>query len=235
MKVGNRTLVGLLLILVIAFGYEGGMYASAYMNETIQSIPFPESKYVNLLEGLQAAGYTFVLPSEICYLNSHGGIPNKTAMIVHYADVSLHGLPMFVSVETQLGIRSGIYPRADMDWFSRNVLYFQQLQAEGWEIGFTNDMLSEASGNVTQAKILFTAELAYMRMFFNVTTVRYHGDEFNNQIHNNLYMRPYYSGLGLCNVSDWGNATYIQDTHHDFIDSGVRTGFIALEIHTDWW
>ena len=156
-------------------------------------------------------------------------------MIVHYVDISFHGAPMFVSVERALGVRSAFYPRADMDYFTQNVLYLQGLQAEGWEVGFTNDMLSRADGNVTQARILFTHELAYMRGFFNVTTVRYHGDELNNAIHNNLYMLPYYAGFGLCNVSDWPNATYIQDTHHVYIDSGQRPLFIVLQLHTDWW
>jgi hypothetical protein len=222
-RITNVLLVLTIILTATYFGY--GLAA-----ERFTWIPYPESKYVNLLTALKAEGYSFVLPRDVCT----NGIVGKTVMIVHYADTSIHGAPMFVNVEQNLGIRSAFYLRADVDYFTQSILYFQELQTRGWEIGFTNDMLSRASGNVTQAKILFIHELAYMRSFFSITTVRYHGDEFNVNIHNNVYMLPFYQALGLCNVSDWPGASYVKDTNHVYMDGG-RGQLVILELHTDWW
>jgi hypothetical protein len=200
---------------------------------------FLPSLYLSLLQNLTTEGYRFVLPQEVLGKNVTG----KVAVVIHDVDLRWQGAEVLVSVEKQMGIRSCFFLRPDAEYFDQAIPYFQGLQAEGWEIGMHYDALSRSMDNLTQANTLFTAQLAYMRTFFNVTLTHYHGDGFlGNQslLIRNYWLYGNYTGqwksLGLEDMQTMpAPFTYITDVNGVWHNPPQRLDILFINIHGDWW
>lgn len=195
--------------------------------------PYPAARYRNLLERLIADGYVFILPRHYGCVNS-----SKLAIIVHDVDFSVSGVAVFISIESEMHIKSGFYIRPDADYFTQNVEYFQALEQQGWEIGFHYDCLSRSSGDLSQASRLFEAQLVYLRTFFNISTTRYHGDSYNlNIVNRDLYVlnQNIWRQNGLKEISNLEGWSYISDTNHQWSQPEKLGNFVLINLHSDWW
>jgi hypothetical protein len=184
----------------------------------------------NIITKLQGEGYVFVLPSD--YFK--GARYPKTALLIHDVDFTALGAPVFAEIERSMGVRSAFYLRPDAEWYTQNIAYFQNLEHQGWEIGFRYDCLSRSGGNRTLAMRLFAAQLAYMREFFNVSTTDYHGDDFNLSIFNyDLYSKQGWDALGLNEVYSL-NCSYVTDSNNVYLEPEAFGNLVVIQLHTDW-
>lgn len=216
-------ILSLVFILIGVVGYI--YYTQIYL--------FSEANYENTLRGFLEHGYSFVLPFE--WNNK-----SKIVVLVHDCDANINGVKTFVKVERKLGVRSTFFLRVDAEYFTEQIAYFQQLEHEGWEIGFHYDCLSRANGNMTLALIMLKAQITYLRTFFNVTTTRYHGDIYNFSIGNDhLYQQNQqeWQQLGLREISnnmpsEW---QYYADVNKAYPNIEYNKTKILLNLHSDWW
>jgi len=222
-----RALILLILILPFMGYFEYWNYP--YL---VQAFPFPASQYRNLIESLKADGYRFILPRD--YTGHEQG---KVAIIRHDVDIKYNSV--LIDVERSEGVRSAFYLRPDGDYFTQSISFFEGLQAQGWEIGFHYDSLSRSSGNFTQAITLFSAQLQYLRMFFNISTVTAHGDNYDANFNDNYLLYANLQNIILSlHVSDFSGlagATVVQDTDHIWSNPDTKGWLVLVAIHTDWW
>jgi hypothetical protein len=190
------------------------------------------SREKTLVLHLQELGYKFMLPKDYFAMGASG----KVALLIHDADFSLGGLETFMQIERDLGVRSAFYPRPDTEWFSQSVMRLQNVEVEGWEIGFQYDCLSRASENRSVAMDLFMGQLGYMRSLFNVSTTDYHGDSFDLSILNlDLYDAQVWGKLGLHEVYMLEGFSYFSDTNNVLVSPiEPLEDLLVVQLHTDW-
>lgn len=172
-------------------------------------------------------------------ITSAGTPSGKVAILIHDGDFENAGFEAFMEIERELGVKSAFYPRPDADFYSTAIGGYQAAQAAGWEIGFQQDALSRSGGNRTLAMQLFDAQLAYMRVFFNVTTTSCHGDSYNLTINNEaLYDRGVWTDRGL--IGDvyspdfFGKASYFSDSNNILVEPEKLGDLVLVQLHTDW-
>jgi hypothetical protein len=201
------------------------------LTQQIPFIPYNPDQYSSLLTQLQHLHYRFIQPDQ---LNTTSG---KRVIVLHDVDYDIHGAKTFVAIERKLGIRSTFFLRPDADYFTQSIPYFQNLERQGWKIGYHYDVLSRSNNNYTQARLLFIAQLTLMRAFFNITMTRAHGDDYNYTTHNiNFYNATLWHSLGLQDFSTVkAPNTWMKDTNHILIEPTITTDLVVIEFHSDWW
>ncbi len=193
--------------------------------------PFNPKTYNDLLRNLRDEGYTFLLPRD--YHNQSG----KIAIIIHDADMNTQGVATFIRVENEYGIKSCFYLRPDAEYFTKTIQPFQQLETQGWEIGFHYDCWSRTYPDKAEAQQLFQAQLALLRTFYNVSTTHAHGDEYNFNVNNaELYNASLWHSMSLLtDTSTFKGFTEISDSNHQLSDAWALTDRMLILLHTDWW
>ena len=200
-----------------------------------KSLELNRHKYRSILNEVLDAGYVFVLPNEY-----EGTTHEKTAILFHDCDFNLNGIPVFVGVERELDIKSAFYIRPNSQYFFTNIERFQALEMHGWEIGFHYDTLSKSNGDMSEAVFKFTEQLKLLRGYFNIFTVRPHGDKYNFSIYNR---ELFYQNTNLetdAKIDDLTfnqTYTYIKDTNNKIVfppESDWET-LIIMNFHSDWW
>jgi len=195
--------------------------------------PFDKNIYVNLLERLRQKHK--LLPMRQYFSL---GKPADVAVLTHDVDYKVEGLKALTLVEKEFNVRSTIFIRFDAYYLTQNLAYFQQLEREGWEIGFHYDSLSRTNGNMTEALKLFQSQLAFFRSYFNISSVSYHGDvEYDVATFNgNLYLE----NIDL--FHEWGlrerlevEGEYIADTNHNLKIPQEFESVVVVNFHSDWW
>ena len=197
-----------------------------------QAGPFPKERYRELLTKLRNDGYAFAFPFEA--VNS-----SKTAVIINDVDFEYSGANSLSEVEREFGVRSWFFLRVDAAYFSQSIKFFKGLENEGWVIGFQYDSLSRADGNMTFAAELFSAQVVYIRSFFNVSLTTYHGDnEYNVSILNfELFQQnpELWQSLALKEVYSLQNFTYVRDTNRELVVPEQLGDLVLVQLHTNWW
>ena len=171
-------------------------------------------------------------------------LANKTgkyAMLVHCCDFGLSGVQAFVNVESLLGLRSTFFLRTDADYFSQSLRMFQHLESQGWEIGYEYDCLSRSGNDSVLARSLMSAQVSYMRTFFNVTSTNEHGDNYDFSVNNSkLWDRTVWTSLALKDIFFDLNMTYsnvsdssVNGTPPITLPSGLFS-LLIVEMHSDW-
>ena len=199
-------------------------------------LPFPESKYMNLLTQLKNQGYTFITVNQLnasLAANPYG----KYAILRHDVDFSFSGAKNLVAVEEKFGVKSTFFLRPDAYYYTQSISYFKGLQRQGWEIGFHYDCLSRSGGNKTLATTLFESQLTYMRFFFNISSTVAHGDtEYNIHILNEkLYNETVWSSNHVSDLYTLQNYSYIADTNHIWQQPSTLKNLVLVNLHADWW
>lgn len=223
----NKFLENYLLTLIIA-----NLVIFSIVNLSSQAFPYPASKYDNLLQKITNLNYSFVLPHE--YNNQKG----KICIIVHDVDFSISGVKVFTEIEKKFNIKSCFYLRPEADYFKQNINYFKKLEKEGFEIGFHYATLSRVYPSRNLATEIFVAQLKYLRNWFDIKTVRAHGDKYDFSILNyQIYDSQLWSTL---NITDFSNVhlkdfTYIADTNHVWKEPSEYLDLIFINLHSDWW
>jgi hypothetical protein len=123
-----------------------------------------------------------------------------------------------------------------MDYFTDAIPLFLELQQQGWEIGYHYDTYCRASENLTLAWELFTAQIIYLRTWFNISTVRAHGDEFCSYKvdSHQAYDQALWGMLGVRDYTSL-SASWVQDTHHVWSTSAKYGLLVVILLHADWW
>lgn len=192
--------------------------------------------YGQLLSSLKKKGYELILPRE---LPEKIDDLKKICVLVHDVDVRVEGCKVFVEAEEKLGIKSAFFLRPDAEYFSNMIGHFQDLELEGWEIGFHYDSLSRCKGKYFAAKYLFNIQLRYIRSFFNVHSTRGHGDSLNPKIYNEaLYTHNQDEWLEL-ELRDFTilpmKYSYIRDTHGKLVIPKPILNVVLMNCHSDWF
>lgn len=186
--------------------------------------------YRDLISRLKLEGYSILTAREFLASNL-----SKLAVIVHDTDNSFEGAKVLVSIEREFNIRSSFYLRPSRNYFLQSIRFFQGLERENWEIGFHYSSLSRADGNQEFARETFTAHLFFLRHFFNISTVRGHGDGYNLTILNRLDS----AFLESLNVSSLEvkehNVTYIRDTGKKVDIPSKWSDRVLVNFHSDCW
>jgi hypothetical protein len=186
--------------------------------------------YEEMLRNFIKLGYNFSLPQK--------NYTGKIVILVHDVDFSYEGAETLVSVERQFNIKSCFYLRPDAFYFTQSIPYFQELEREGWEIGFQYDCLSRANNNTEFAMQLWSAQLTYMRAFFTIKSTDYHGDSYNLSISNyQLYEhnKVVWEEKEVFELYALQNFSYITDTDAHLIIPETFTDIVLVQLHTDWW
>ena len=198
--------------------------------------PFDWEIYRSLLENLTNMGYTFVLPRDYVALAEEAG---KYAIVVHDCDFDLRGVQSLWYVEELMDVKSCWYLRPNAEYFVRKITYFQELEDHGWEIGMHYDCLSCMDGDREAAVSVFEWQLDFMRRYFNVTTVRSHGDKFNLAVDNtDLFNASWFGELGIHEIHvgySVPEATYVRDTNGALVIPPVFENLVLVNFHSDHW
>lgn len=194
--------------------------------------------YKDLLTTLIRKNYTILRAKDYFY-GDHNG---KVAVLVHDVDgrVPFKGSHVLCEIEREFEVRSGFYLRVDCDYFEQSIQHFQNLEKHGWEIGLHYCCLSRTN-NMTLALKMLKAQVYYLRSFFDVSTVRFHGDSYNLSIFNLEMWRQHPEAFTAINVTEASGSdfydTYIRDASHNMqIPPEEEWGKVVLvNFHADWW
>lgn len=196
-----------------------------------KTAPYSRSIYIGLISSLRERGYRFILPRDYQVNASE-----KVVLLRHDVDVRIRGVSVLAEIEKQFGVRSAFYVRMDGDYFGESYPIFQQLEREGFEIGFHYDTLSRSNGDKSLATPLFIAQVAFMRSLFNISTTVAHGDSHNPHIWNEaLFDGELWERLGLRDFTHVENATYISDSSHALSVPSEFKNVVLINLHTDYW
>jgi hypothetical protein len=198
---------------------------------------FNAEEYGDLIHRLKEQGYEFLTARQWALKEN---VTDRFVVIVHDVDFKISGAYLFASVERSCNVRSSFFLRVDQEYFYSSVPFFQNLERDGFEIGLHHDSLSKAANNSARALSYFQSQLSTLRLFFNVSSCRGHGDYTDLSIDNSKLLSAELERS--CTVREIrngldSNCTYIRDTNNRLQIPSLaewKTS-ILVNFHSDWW
>ncbi|MHA1953030.1 MAG: hypothetical protein ACXAAM_01015 [Candidatus Heimdallarchaeaceae archaeon] len=164
----------------------------------------------------------------------------------HDVDLSLNRFLNIIKLEIKKEITSTSFFRLHSEKyvFEKAIPIIQYLQAEGFEIGYHYEVLSQTKGNTEEALSLFTKELNELRETVPVKVVSHHGDKYSNQ---QIWPLVDKAKLDVWSAYDMKRDIYITDTggknmikHPGFhifdkLKEAKPGDVVQILVHADWW
>ncbi len=203
------------------------------------------SLYASFLDELKNPQYLVHTFND--YQNTNNFSSDKVHVFIrHDVDLSLKRLSKIVELEKFKGLLSTSFFRLHSEKYSfeQALPLIKQLNADGFEIGFHYESLSQTKGNKDEAVVLFTEELKQLREIAPVSVVAHHGDKYDNHT---LWPIVDKKSLEIWSAYDMKRDKYLTDTggndmvrqhgHHIFakLDQVKPGDIVQVLIHADWW
>lgn len=201
-------------------------------------------RYVSFLEELKKPKYVVKLFKE--YQQGNLELDKVNVFIRHDIDISLSRLKHMVKIEEDFHIRSTCFFRlhAERYSFKEAIPIIEQLNNDGFEIGFHHETLRQTKGDLTRAIPLFKEDLENLREIVPVSVVAAHGGRYHNR---KIWSEIDSDALQVWSAYEMKFNSYISDAGgKDMIRVNKRHAFEGLKeakpgdvvqvlVHPDWW
>jgi len=231
-------------IIYISFGIVFASYLAYSFNQWRGN--YSNKLYGQFLDELKKEKYSIKLFDE--YGNKELKIdPDKVNVYIrHDVDLSVPRLLELTQLEKERGINSTLFFRLHSEkyTFDKTIPIIKQFAAEGFEIGYHYEVLSQTKGNTEEALNLFSKELSDLRKIAPVSVVAHHGDKYDNH---KIWPLVDKKALDVWSAYDMKRDIYITDTGGNFmtrsnkphifdlIEQAKPGDNVQILIHADWW
>lgn len=177
---------------------------------------FSSQMYEFFLNEMLRTGYKSVSLAEWCEGIRHP----KTIVLRHDVDRFPKRSLDFARIENRIGVKSTYYFRYKKNVFVPEII--KEISSLGHEIGYHYEVLSDASGDISKARELFSKNLTAMRKIVPVVTAAMHGRPLSPYREVDFWKNAELSEFALIGeayVSFQGNAIpYLNDTGRTWQD-----------------
>ncbi|MCG3215609.1 MAG: hypothetical protein KAS63_02760 [Candidatus Heimdallarchaeota archaeon] len=202
--------------------------------------------YGLFLDELKKTKYSVKLFSDYKDMNSDVESNKINIYLRHDVDLSIPRLLKLIKLEKERGLFSTLFFRLHSKKYSftKIIPIIKRLAAEGFEIGYHYEVLSQTKGNTEEALNLFTRELIELRNIAPVKVVSHHGDKYSNH---KIWPLIDKEKLDVWSAYDMKRDMYITDAGGNFMTRSskphifdlleqVKPGdIVQILIHADWW
>jgi hypothetical protein len=197
---------------------------------------FTIKKYIELLDALIQAGYSFQTFSEFIKA------PKKKSIILrHDVDLKPQNSLMFAKIQSSKNIKGVYYFRSVKESFRPKIM--RKINELNHEIGYHYECLALKRGNQTEAIKKFEKDLNKFRQIVSIDTICMHGSPMSKYDSKDLWKDYKYTDFDIIGEPyfdiDFNKVMYLTDTGRSWdnkkisIRDKVKTPFDTNIIHTN--
>ena len=231
-------------IIYISFGIAFASYITYTFNQWREN--YSNKLYGKFLDELKKDKYSVKLFNEYKDGVSKSDSEKINVYIRHDVDLSIPRLLKLTQLEKEKGIHSTLFFRLHSEKYSyeQTIPIIKQLAAEGFEIGYHYEVLSQTKGNTEEALNLFSKELSDLRKIAPISVVAHHGDKYDNH---KIWPLVDKQTLAVWSAYDMKRDIYLTDTGGNFMTRSNKPHMfdlleqakpgdnVQILIHADWW